>query len=806
MPEPILSTFKNFIPSAEQFGSIGATTTSTVNNTINNTTPISTMLTSTTSIITTPITSISSKTSAATSFTTTSFTNSIPFSQDENKTFVEHLQILVKIEPPNTIIYHALSTDLPIPNLLEIFQTSAQKIDHWLEYANVTILALDFDIKEGVNIRNVSEMDVLIHKYAPNIDLLQELFQLTLSKLNSGDDQNYKDIKVTFDRINSDWLEVKSFFAKVKKEISESKQRREFLDKMDQILASIEELDISIFEYQEQRHSDNNQNSNESSFPFPRLSSSPTLRNNRPITPGAPTGIINNGSGNNIDFDAALIKLDSKLEPLSARIEYLKSRLTGSNAPSDPNGILRKKYNLLNDKWESLKNEMDSLREELKEDKWVGVFKQVGGNANQMMDSLERSVKQCKDFMYRAANGPDSTLPSKYLKNSSSRGINYQRLYKNFDAKSKYYVPAVTKLLTMLGNNINNQMTRDWDSINKYNAMKERWDSILDGVNDVHRDMPALEYALDASLIPSNSPPSSIPSSVASSPPISPNVGPTNRRPVSPYRRVVSPTEYGYSSSPPRNNNNLMSSSTRSKSPSPPNGRRSKSSSRSGSPIRPTSTRPISPDRVNPSAIPRPVTSMGIGYRSQSRAGARSFLPKPSTPQPGMTPTMSRLEMISPTLPPINSFPSSRRNNPVRSPTPSSVTSSTSRPITPEIYDDNNNGSGNRPITPTDTLLQRSMSSSETRSKYVPLKNDPLDIEVAKVVNSSPLAVKVERVSTGTGKYYFGNESVGRDRKVHLCKLMNFASGRNKVMVRVGGGWQDLDMFLLDHSLMNVRI
>nr|CAG8588181.1 3228_t:CDS:2 [Entrophospora candida] len=781
MPEPILSTFKNFIPSSEQFGSIGATTTSTVNNTINNTTPISTMLTSTTSIITTPITSISSKTSAATSFTTTSFTNSILFSQDENKTFVEHLQILVKIEPPNTIIYHALSTDLPIPNLLEIFQTSAQKIDHWLEYANVTILALDFDIKEGVNIRNVSEMDVLIHKYASNIDLLQELFQLTLSKLNSGDDQNYKDIKVTFDRIHSDWLEVKSFFAKVKKEISESKQRREFLDKMDQILASIEELDISIFEYQEQRHSDNNQNNNESSFPFPRLSSSPTPRNNRPITPGAPTGIINNGSSNNIDFDAALIKLDSKLEPLSARIEYLKSRLTGSNAPSDPNGILRKKYNLLNDKWESLKNEMDSLREELKEDKWVGVFKQVGGNANQMMDSLERSVKQCKDFMYRAANGPDSTLPSKYLKNSSSR--------------------AVTKLLTMLGNNINNQMTRDWDSINKYNAMKERWDSILDGVDDVHRDMPALEYALDASLIPSNSPPSSIPSSVASSPPISPNVGPTNRRPVSPYRRVVSPTEYGYSSSPPRNNNNLMSSSTRSKSPSPPNGRRSKSSSRSGSPIRPTSTRPISPDRVNPSAIPRPVTSMGIGYRSQSRAGARSFLPKPSTPQPGMTPTMSRLEMISPTLPPINSFSSSRRNNPVRSPTPSSVTSSTS--ITPEIYDDNNNG---RPITPTDTLLQRSMSSSETRSKYVPLKNDPLDIEVAKVVNSSPLAVKVERVSTGTGKYYFGNESVGRDRKVHLCKLMNFASGRNKVMVRVGGGWQDLDMFLLDHSLMNVRI
>ncbi|CAH1764009.1 9451_t:CDS:2 [Entrophospora sp. SA101] len=750
------------------------------------------------------------------------FKNFMPF-EIENKTFAQHVQTLQKIEPPKTAIYHALSTDLPIPNLLEVFQNSAKKIDNWLEYANVTILALDFDIKEGINVKNVNEMDLLILQYASNIDLLQELLQSTLSKLNSDDDQNYKDIKATFDRINSDWLEVKTFFAKIKKEISVSKQRRELLDKMDQILTSIEELNTNIFEFQEQRHSggfgDNNNNSD--LFPFPRLS-------------------------------------------------------------SNPNGILEKKFNTLNKKWESLKNEMTSIREELKEDKWSGLFKQVAGNANQMMDSLERSVKQCKDFMYRAINRSDS--PRYPQRNNNQRSYssdslhhlqqqnniqpqvainpkNYQRLYKNFDAKRKYYVPAVTKLLTMLANGINNQMTQDPESIDKYNAMKERWDNILDGVADVQRDMPTLEYMLDASLTSSTSPPSSIPSSIASSPPISPNMRPTvrssrfspellpnspsrNYRSVSPYRTVISPSEYDRSLSPPTtspsiashsyltpnghrpvsygnishhgNNNNYHGGGGsnyhgnnyhRALSPQPRNGR-SKSSHRSESPppMRPNSTRPVTPDRSYASAIPRPVTSMGLDHRSQSRTGMRSILPKASTPQPGMTSTMSRLGMVSPPLPPIT--PTSRRN-PIRSPTPSSVTSSTSRPITPETYDDyhHNNGGGSRAMTPlTDILSKMSMFSTEVPSKYIPLKSDPLDVEVAKVVNSSPLTVKVERVSTGGGKYYFGNETLGRDRKVHLCKLVNFASGRNKVMVRVGGGWKDLDMFLLDHSLTNVGI
>ncbi|POG79283.1 hypothetical protein GLOIN_2v1529380 [Rhizophagus irregularis DAOM 181602=DAOM 197198] len=800
-------------------------------------------------------------------------------STTDMQSFAHHVQTLYQLEVPNENIYLALSTDLPVSNLIDTFHAAAKKIDLWLEYANVAIFALELDVKEGMSVKNVSEMDVLIHKFAPNVDLLQELSQTVLDNLKQPtDEERCKDVKDTLDRIQTDWVDVKTFFGRVKKEMSESKQRRELMETMDQILASIEELNTSIFEYQEQRHS----GLTDGEFPFPKLSSSPTTRN-MSMTPASSSN-FNNNSHNEFSSraDVALMKLDSRLEPLSARIEYLRSRLSAPNAPSDPNGVLLKKNNILTNKWEALKHEMDSLREECKEDKWLGVFKQVTSNATQMMDSLERAVKQCKDFITRASSRSDSPLKlfqqTKHNQKSYSRDSqyqqqqpqqqsititpkNFQRLYKSFDAKRKYYIPTVTKMLRMLADGINNQKTRDWDAIKKYKAMKERWDVILDGVSEVQKEMPSLESVLDASLFSNSSPPSSIPSSIASSPPMSPNMKPSRekytpesssppkgQRALSPYRRVMSPSEYERSLSPPRNN---TGSPLRSKSPSPratspgggrsylaPNGRsvsppplsdrnpwssqynhspynshygpygpsynnndhgnpyyrerasspqprngRSKSSTRSESPIRsPTTGRPMTPgDRMHPSAIPRPVTSMGLASRSTSRAGMRSFLPQASTPQPGMTASLSRLSMVSP--PP--------KRQPLRSPTPSSVTSSLSRPITPE--------GDERPMTPlTDSLSK--MAIDYHSPQYTPLKNDPLDIEVAKVVNSSPLSVKVERA--GNDKYYFGSEGGGRDRKIYLCRLMNYASSK-KVMVRVGGGWKDLDMFLLDYSLMS---
>ncbi|KAJ1983536.1 hypothetical protein H4R34_001222 [Dimargaris verticillata] len=135
---------------------------------------------------------------------------------------------------------------------------------------------------------------------------------------------------------------------------------------------------------------------------------------------------------------------------------------------------------------------------------------------------------------------------------------------------------------------------------------------------------------------------------------------------------------------------------------------------------------------------------------------------------------------------------------------------------------------------------------------YEPVdSNDPLDQEISDIVNRSPVPTPVYRVEPG--KYYFGADSaheVGIGKLV-LCRLRNthvksrayrnavsptnspqslasvgspprldVQSGAGSdtgsahltspskcaVLVRVGGGWQDLDVFLLDLSLSNVAL
>lgn len=112
--------------------------------------------------------------------------------------------------------------------------------------------------------------------------------------------------------------------------------------------------------------------------------------------------------------------------------------------------------------------------------------------------------------------------------------------------------------------------------------------------------------------------------------------------------------------------------------------------------------------------------------------------------------------------------------------------------------------------------------SQHGRQTYIPDAKDPLDVEVAKIINGNPIRIICERGGQ-SGRYYFGHElnpTPGGGRKLYTCKLMTYAnrerrtngfgiqtashggnSGttRKKVLTRVGGGWIDLEIFLLEH-------
>lgn len=120
-------------------------------------------------------------------------------------------------------------------------------------------------------------------------------------------------------------------------------------------------------------------------------------------------------SGDNIAttgiIDQSLMTLNERLDSVEKGIKninetlelFLQSATTPTvsnhNSTNENAGILRKHATLLSE-WDAVQIESDILREELKEDKWLTVFRTVTDQADGMMSSLEKAVNRCQVSFY----------------------------------------------------------------------------------------------------------------------------------------------------------------------------------------------------------------------------------------------------------------------------------------------------------------------------------------------------------------------------------------------------------------------
>ncbi|KAJ7591336.1 hypothetical protein C8J56DRAFT_1047538 [Mycena floridula] len=88
------------------------------------------------------------------------------------------------------------------------------------------------------------------------------------------------------------------------------------------------------------------------------------------------------------------------------------------------------------------------------------------------------------------------------------------------------------------------------------------------------------------------------------------------------------------------------------------------------------------------------------------------------------------------------------------------------------------------------------------RKNYVANPKNKLDVAVGDVVNSLPVGINIESVSGSwkdqSGKYWIGDQ----DPKLCFCRILRSQT----VMVRVGGGWQELSKFIRGHLADSFRL
>lgn len=105
-------------------------------------------------------------------------------------------------------------------------------------------------------------------------------------------------------------------------------------------------------------------------------------------------------------IDQSLAQLDECLEAVAQGVKAVnesmepllqshKSNLRPIDGDDEEAVTIRKHATMLSE-WEAVQKESQVLREELKEDKWLTVFRTVTDQADGMMSSLEKAINRCQ--------------------------------------------------------------------------------------------------------------------------------------------------------------------------------------------------------------------------------------------------------------------------------------------------------------------------------------------------------------------------------------------------------------------------
>ncbi|KAG8936059.1 hypothetical protein FRC00_009806 [Tulasnella sp. 408] len=203
-------------------------------------------------------------------------------------------------------------------------------------------------------------------------------------------------------------------------------------------------------------------------------------------------------------IDNALGQLDVRLETVKGSIDAITAAveplLAVASTPThrqsvefDEEANLIRKYGDLLHEWEGVQAEAKVLRDELKEDKWLAVFRTVSEQADGMMASLDKALMMCQDFIqqvYAKTNdGQDLRRSSAYSDRSFPTLATFEDLLKSYEAKKKYYMPSTTKVINVLNKGIDERITKNGECLRKHADMKTRWDALKVKIRRVDNDM-----------------------------------------------------------------------------------------------------------------------------------------------------------------------------------------------------------------------------------------------------------------------------------------------------------------------------
>ncbi|KAG1725723.1 hypothetical protein EDB19DRAFT_1833673 [Suillus lakei] len=202
-------------------------------------------------------------------------------------------------------------------------------------------------------------------------------------------------------------------------------------------------------------------------------------------------------------IDKALMTLDERLEAVAHGMTSVSESVAPfqnqpNSTPDSEQAVLVRKHAVLVTEWEAVQNDTDVLREELKEDKWLTVFRTVTEQADGMMGSLEKAVNRCQ--VHRG--GAEDSLSQPSYRGSVSSDKNplsievFNELLSSFEAKKKHYVPATSKVLAIIDNGVQNRVTKNGETLRRHGESAKRWRILKERMAKTEKEMEAVRKIL----------------------------------------------------------------------------------------------------------------------------------------------------------------------------------------------------------------------------------------------------------------------------------------------------------------------
>ncbi|KAL4259075.1 GAR domain-containing protein [Pleurotus pulmonarius] len=213
-------------------------------------------------------------------------------------------------------------------------------------------------------------------------------------------------------------------------------------------------------------------------------------------------------------IDQSLMSLDERLDAVSKGIKsvneslepWLQSTATptlaqnGDTKNENANATILRKHATLMQDWDAVQDESEVLREELKEDKWLTVFRTVTDQADGMMSSLEKAVNRCQEFIWQVhRRGADDSLAVSQRSDKPTATINidvYNSLLDSYEAKKKHYMPATSKVLSIIDKGVRDRVTKNGETLRRHAESAQRWKNLRDRISRTDAEMESVRRLL----------------------------------------------------------------------------------------------------------------------------------------------------------------------------------------------------------------------------------------------------------------------------------------------------------------------